>query len=116
MKFILRTPMYAWDKMGQGYTFGAYEFTTLPGCSQVVVSHGVFIYEECRGKGLSVYGAKERIHSAQEHGYDAMVCTVDMTNEPQLKTLAKTGWIKACEFKSRKTGHLVGIFTKVLSE
>lgn len=111
-----RTSQYDWDKMGQGYTFGSYEFTTLPGCSQVVVSHGVFIYEEYRGKGMSKGAAIERIHAAEEHGYDAMVCTVDMSNEPQLKTLTKTGWEKACEFKSRKTGHRVGIFTRVLTE
>ena len=95
---------------------GFYEFSPMPGCSQMVVSHDMFLLPEHRGKGLAKEFAEERYYTAKDFGYDAMICTVDTANIPQIKTLEATGWQFANRFVSSKTGHTVAIYTKVLND
>lgn len=86
------------------------EIDNLPGCSQVAVLHSVFT--RCRGIGLGKAAHKERLADVDILGYDATICTADSTNQPQLKILEANGWNKLAEFRSTKTGHLVGIWYK----
>ncbi len=95
---------------------GHYEFTPMPGCSQLVVSHVMFLKPEYRGKGLAKEFAAYRHNMARGFGYDAMICTVDTANIPQIKPLEATGWQFAKRFVSSKTGHTVAIYTKVLND
>lgn len=97
-----------------GHSF--FEITTLPGCSQVGVNHSVFIPPNDRGKGYSYQDGKASLKFFKEMlGYDYVLCTVDMENEPQLKQLKKNGWKHLDTFYSYKTEHTVGIFGKVLA-
>lgn len=96
--------------------YGVFELTTLPGCSQVVVSHDMYLSTKHRGKGLAKEFAEHRYHCARYQNYDAMICTVDTANIPQIKTLEATGWQFANRFVSSKTGHTVAIYTKVLND
>lgn len=87
------------------------ELSTLPGCSQVVVSHGVFLPEAAREKGLGKLANRERKTMVfDELGYDCMICTVDATNTRQIAVLSDCGWNVLFEFRSSKTGHLVQIW------
>lgn len=81
------------------------ELTTLPGCSQVVVSHGVYVPKEERGKGVGTNANIERQKLAlEELGYDMMLCTVRAHNIAEKKILIKTGWSFLTRFLSRNTG------------
>lgn len=89
---------------------GAYEFDNLPGCSQVVVSHSMFLNPEERGKKLSEHLAMKRVFHARDLGYDYMLCTVCTTNKAQLKVIERNGWERLTSFKSSKTEHEVLIY------
>lgn len=87
----------------------------LPGCSQVGVIHNSFVDPSERSMGYGGEAHAMRLHDMKhEMLMDCALCTVDMTNTPQLKIMDRFGWTKAKEFKSRKTGHTVGLFVKVL--
>ena len=89
------------------------EITSLPGCSQVAVSHSVFLPPEKRGQSLAVRANRERQHFCfNEMVYDYMLCTVDSDNKRQIDVLQKSGWHKLDAFVSRKTEHLVEIWGK----
>jgi RimJ/RimL family protein N-acetyltransferase len=85
----------------------------LPGCTQVAVSHGVYVPKDKRGQGLG-FGAqlKRQKMCFDELGYDMMLCTVDSENRPQQKILLNTGWKWLTWFKSRKTGHIVDLYAR----
>lgn len=88
------------------------ELTSLPGCSQVVVSHDVFAWP--RGGGNAKEANHARCAYAEYRGYNYTLCTVDLANSVQLHILHECGWRKLDEFKSTKTGHFVGLFGKAL--
>lgn len=91
------------------------EIDSLPGCSQVAVSHSVFVPEPLRGKGAATEANRRRcVHLKVDYGYDYTLCTVDLSNRAQLVVLAKNGWKQLDSFRSTKTGHLVGLFGKQL--
>lgn len=90
------------------------ELDTLPGCSQVAVSHGVFIDETSRGHGLGRLANQERRQVAfNDLGYDMMICTIDSSNTHQRSLLQSEGWSCLKSFKSRKTGHTVELWSYV---
>ena len=86
------------------------ELTTLPGCSQVVVSHSVFVPLSERGKGKGKSSNLARQQACRVLGYDLMVCTVDLNNLFQIKCLESNGWTLLISFVSNKTGHTVGLY------
>lgn len=87
------------------------ELDSLPGCSQVAVSHGVFLPIHHRGDGLGTDANKERQRIAfEELNYDMMICTIDGNNGAQRHILCKNGWKLLTEFNSRKTGHVVEVW------
>jgi len=88
------------------------EIDTLPGCSQVAVSHSVFIHENARGHGLGRLANKERRNVAfNDLGYDMMICTIDSSNAAQRSLLQSENWRCLTSFKSRKTGHTVELWS-----
>ncbi len=90
------------------------EITSLPGCSQVAVSHSVFIPIKNRGKGLGTLANNARQELMKDLGYDMALCTVDNANKSQLRVLEKTGWTRLISFVSSKTGNTVAIYCKEL--
>lgn len=91
------------------------ELTALPGCSQVVVSHGVFVPTHKRGKGVGKKAHKARLAYIQDLGYDYSLCTVDSSNIAQKKILEVNGWKVLDSFVSSKTGHLVLLYGRLVS-
>ena len=91
------------------------EIDTLPGCSQVGVSHSVYCPEALRGKGIASEANKRRtVFMKMDYGYDYALCTVDLANLPQIKIMQVNGWRRLDAFTSSRTGHLVGLFGKGL--
>lgn len=89
------------------------ELTTLPGCSQVVVSHGVYTPKYRRGKGFGTAALAERIEYASlELGYDYMLCTVREDNISEQRVLGSKGFIRLDKFLSSNTGHMILLFGK----
>lgn len=87
----------------------------LPGCGQIAVIHNSFVHPLYRKMGYGGEAHAMRLYDIKhEMLFDAAVCTVDMSNTPQIRIMEKFGWNKAAEFTSRKTGHVVGLFVKVL--
>lgn len=91
------------------------EIDTLPGCTQVAISHGVFVPLGERGKGKGKAAQAARLSVLKEGlGYDYAICTVDLKNEVQLKVLTEAGWSYLTSFPSSKTGNNVAIFGRQL--
>lgn len=89
------------------------EIDTLPGCSQIGVSHSVFLPKQFRGEGRGTNAnTKRQILAFEELGYDALICTVDSANLSQGKIMVSNNWTLLTSFKSRKTGHDVDIWFK----
>lgn len=87
------------------------ELTTLPGCSQICVSHGVFLPPSERGRGKGKTANKRRQNIVfNDLGYDVLMCTVDEANKPQINILQNNGWKKSFSFVSRKTGNSVAVY------
>lgn len=88
------------------------EIDSLPGCSQIAVSHSVFKPERgptSASVGIPANKERQRI-VFDELGYDYLVCSVDAANAKQIHILRSSGWHNLDEFTSRKTGHRVQIW------
>jgi hypothetical protein len=88
------------------------EISTLPGCTQVAVSHSVFSTE--RGLGNGKKANKVRQQFMVDHGYDYALCTVDAANEAQRCIMLANGWRHLDTFHSSKTNHTVLLYGKTL--
>lgn len=87
------------------------EISSMPGCSQIAISHSVFLPESERGKGKGVAANRKRQELVfGELSYDLMLCTVQTGNYAQLEVMRKNGWYRLDCFKSRKTGHDVELW------
>lgn len=92
------------------------EVSDMPGCAQVAVSHYVWLPKGERGRGVGSAVHALRMEKLIELGYDYVLCTVESTNEAQIKILRKGGWEPLADFISAKTGHHVIIAGKLLGE
>jgi hypothetical protein len=92
--------------------YGTCQIDDLPGCSQVAVSHSVFVLPKYRNMGKGYENSVLRNTRMREMLYDAAICTVDETNEREIKCLLSENWHKVHVFLSSKTGHTVGIWVK----
>lgn len=93
------------------------EIDSLPGCSQVAVSHSVFTPKEFRGNGLGTKVGKmrdEKLYAVV--GYDYVICTVAASNDTEKRCLITRGYKRLDNFMSRKTDHAVEIWGKSLNE
>lgn len=92
--------------------YGTCQIDDLPGCSQVAVSHSVFILPKFRKKGLGSYNSKLRMERIENLKYNVAICTVDDSNGVEIATLNRQGWRKVWTFESSKTKHFVGVWMK----
>jgi RimJ/RimL family protein N-acetyltransferase len=90
--------------------FGACELDSIPGCSQLAISHGVFIRESMRGQRLGYANHNLRLERARNLHYDCVMATVDAANEKEKRNLKEMGWSCLHNFKNSKTGHTVEIW------
>lgn len=100
-------------RISYGYNCSG-ELSTLPGCTQVVVSHGVFVNPAFRKQGWGQEALNAREELMREKGYNYALCTVESTNGAQIHILTKFRWKELDRFISSKTGHEVILFGKRL--
>lgn len=102
--------------MRYGYEECAYgEVDSLPGCSQIAVSHGVFVPKALRHQGRGkVANEKRLVTFKQELGYDYVLCSVSEHNVAEIHILEQNGWSKLDEFLSSKTDHKVYLYGRRL--
>lgn len=87
------------------------EIDSLPGCTQIAVSHSVYLPVHPRGSGVGKSANSKRKQIVfDELGYDMMICTVDRKNETQRHILIENGWRCVTAFLSRKTGNAVELW------
>ena len=92
------------------------EIDSLPGCSQIAVSHGVFVPLSRRNEGKGKYANRQRLVWMAIQGYDVAMCTIDSANEAQKKILEANNWHPVWSFDSSKTGHTVTVYMINLKE
>lgn len=93
------------------------EIDSLPGCTQVVVTHAVFMPKHLRslGEGTRIGQIRDQyLHGSL--GYDYALCTVAGGNDVEKKCLIRRGYKKLDNFMSTKTDHAVEIWGKSLNE
>jgi RimJ/RimL family protein N-acetyltransferase len=91
------------------------ELTTLPGSSQIVVSHGVYTPKYRRGKGFGKSALKKRLEFCSvELGYDYIICTVREDNTAEQRVLGEQGFFRLDKFHSSNSGSDILIFGKRL--
>ena len=90
------------------------EIDSLPGCSQIAVSHAVFLPEAQRNKGLGRAAHEQRLLWMTLQGYDVALCTIDSKNLTQRNILLTSGWRNVWSFVSQKTGHQVLVYMRNL--
>lgn len=90
------------------------EIDSLPGCSQIAVSHSVFLPEHKRGKGQGSAAHAARLEALKQLGYDYVICTVQTTNIAQVRLMEKFTWSPLEMFVSTKTGHSVRLYGRRL--
>lgn len=87
------------------------EIDSFPGCSQIAISHSVYLPELKRGQGIGQKANELRQGIVfGEFGYDCLLCTVRDDNEAQKKILRANNWEHLTMFRSSKTGHVVELW------
>jgi GNAT superfamily N-acetyltransferase len=77
------------DAIGDGYV------SSLSGNAAIGVSHGVWINDKYRGKGIGKQQHKQRLDLLRQDGcYTHLLCTVNNHNVPEVKILSAFGWVR----------------------
>ena len=82
---------------------GAYEISSLPGQSQVAVTHGFVVPEGMRGQGNAHRLKEQQQRDLASQHYDFALCTVASGNTAQKRVLAKRGWKCMAMFRNRRS-------------
>ncbi len=90
---------------------GEFYLSDLPGNAEVGVSHGTYIHELHRGRGIGQQQHADRLAEATKLGYLALVCTVNSSNLAEKHILSKNGWKSVWTFKN-KDDELVELFVR----
>lgn len=91
---------------------GQARITAFPEVSTIGIIHQVYIPNGERGKGVGRKQHVERLEWMKNHGFKLALCTVNMTNEAQLKIVSKNGWHLVKIFEN--CGEQVGLYLKSL--
>ena len=94
--------------------YGSWELTSMPGCTQTVISHSVFIFPKYRNKGYGQKNLHERIAQCKDLGYNYMICSVATKNEAQIHILKKENFTMLDSFLSSKTNNNVAFYGRIL--
>lgn len=99
------------ERRGVENLFFVFHLVTLQNCKHILISYATKVGEAWRGKGISyrVHKIKEQI--AQFLGCSALMCTVNNSNIPEVKSLLKTGWERVSQSQGNG-GDIISIFVK----
>jgi len=86
----------------------------MSGCNGIVISRGVNISTENRGKGYGGIFCELRENLCKQFGYTMILCTVVLTNAPQVRIMEKRGWQVLQKFINSRTNNEVCLYCKTL--
>lgn len=86
----------------------------LPGCNQVCVSHGAFMFKGTRGQGHGTQEQKYALNMMKDLHYDYALCTVRATNVAQRAIMEKNGWSTLDQFKSSYSDEYIILYGRPL--
>jgi hypothetical protein len=95
-----------------GTEVSRFSMTCVPGCSAVVIFHGIEVNSVFRGKGLGSLLHEMRLLSAEYAGRQLALATTRVDNPPQNATMQKFNWAQAAKFKSELTGNQVYLWMR----
>lgn len=93
-----------------------FKIMQLPGCCGVMLSFNSAVERDYRGKGLGTYLHELRCLLAKQHGYTTFLCTDRTHNTVQNKILQENNWKIIYQFENKRSGNLVNINVKDLSD
>lgn len=87
--------------------------TDFPGSEHdVTISHGLFIDEKLRGRGIAQVLMKRRIEIAREMNKSLLTCIVNDDNQPEIHILEKFGWTCVHRFFSQCSCHTLRMYVR----
>src|SRR5574341_295163 len=86
-----------------------FELIPMINCCGILVSTKAYVDNEYRDRGLGTLLNQVRIDIARYLGYGILLCTNDISNEPQQKILTKNGWKQIFKFVNPRTKNTIGI-------
>jgi GNAT superfamily N-acetyltransferase len=93
---------------------GEFELSPMPGCPRVGISHGLIIFPEFRGKGLSKRTQGIREELAKQQGYVVLLSTTAVGNTPQEHRQEWNGAKTIATFFNSKTQNDVKLYMRHL--
>lgn len=103
---------YWWNE--ERKEIGQSTFSPLPGNSDIIVSHGLLIFSEYRGKGLAKIFQELRTFFAKSLKMSKIIATVNIENLPQVFSAKDAGWKFGSAFSSKQSGHKISLIEKDL--
>lgn len=92
-------------------SWGLYEF---PSCCAFCVSTQALVVEKFRKRGINKLSNEFRQELARAEGYSALVCTDDIANIAERRTLQANGFLDVYQILNKRTDHYVAISVKPL--
>lgn len=89
---------------------GAFEISSLPGQSQVAVTHAFVVPFGQRGLGLGHKLKAQQNTLLKELHYDYALCTVSDANVAQKRVLEKAGWQRLTAFHNSRSDEVTAIY------
>jgi len=93
---------------------GTFEMTPMPGCPRVGISHGLEIFPEFRGKGLSKRTQEVRDAFAKQSGFVVLISTTRCGNTPQEHRQEGNAAKVVASFYNNSTKHDVKLYVRHL--
>ena len=103
-----------WDMATRAYVelpmpIASFELHPMINCCGVCVSSRAWVHPNFRGRGLNTILNQARIDIARANDYSVLLCTDNIANAPETKTLLKNGWYEIFRFVNRRTNHTLAI-------
>ena len=89
------------------YRLASWQLVQLPGCCGIVVSTDATIQPDFRRKGWGYIFNQVRQEQAKLMGYGQLLCTVQATNEAEIKILKKNNWHEISGIVNPKTNNKI---------
>ena len=110
-KYELRVPdaVERFDGTLTDTLVASFELHPMINCCGICVSSRAYVAMAWRHRGINNVLNSLRIDIARHLDYSVLLCTDDVSNIPQRKTLSRNGWRDIFRFVNRRTNHTVAI-------
>jgi len=96
------------------FTCGSFNFSPMPGCCGIVVSHYTLLHAAHRGTIASQQFRVVKRDLARALGYSCIIATTQMQDVRAVKNMFKSGYDIRHTFTNTRTNNLLGIGVKLI--